>query len=318
MADAASPDIDLLDGAFYAGDPHPTYTWMREHAPVYFDAAHGVWGFASYAAVLGASKDPSTFSNAGGIRPDGFPLPMMIEMDDPAHWKRRKLVNRGFTPGRVRASEQEVRDKCDAIIDRVCERGECDFVRDIAAPLPMALIGDMLGVAPEDRDDLLRWSDDMVSSQSGSATEEQFLSAMHAMEEYTEFCTHAVAHAARSEAAIHELAARPMLGIVHVDHHRDRPGVRTDSARARERPGIAADGHHPRVRRDSPELVALVVVHGRVLAHPGIRFPRAVHVEICREQVDRGCLHACRPYCGACHRRRDGRHVVEDSSVREF
>ena len=52
---------------------------------------------------------------------------------------------------------------CDAIIDTVCERGECDFVRDIAAPLPMVMIGDALGVAPEDRDDLLRWSDDMVS-----------------------------------------------------------------------------------------------------------------------------------------------------------
>jgi cholest-4-en-3-one 26-monooxygenase len=216
MADAESPDIDLLDGAFYAGDPHPTYTWMREHAPVYFDAARGVWGFASYAAVLAASKDPSTFSNAGGIRPDGFPLPMMIEMDDPAHWKRRKLVNRGFTPGRVRASEQEVRDKCDAIIDRVCERGECDFVRDIAAPLPMALIGDMLGVAPEDRDDLLRWSDDMVSAQSGSATEEQFLSAMHAMEEYTEFCTHAVAQ--RQEHPTDDL----MSVLVHAEVDGDR------------------------------------------------------------------------------------------------
>ena len=188
-----APAIDLLDGAFYAGDPHPTYAWMREHAPVYFDAAHRVWGLASYAAVLAASKDPSTFSNAGGIRPDSGPIPMMIDMDDPEHWKRRKLVNRGFTPGRVRDREGYIRDKCDAIIDRVCERGECDFVGDVAAPLPMVLIGDMLGVAPEDRDDLLRWSDDMVSAQSGSATEEQFLSAMHAMEEYTEFCTHAVA-----------------------------------------------------------------------------------------------------------------------------
>src|SRR5689334_1419535 len=125
------PRIDLLDGAFYAGDPHPTYEWMRKNRPVYFDEAHGVWGMASYAAVLGASKDPSTFSNAGGIRPDNGPLPMMIDMDDPAHWKRRKLVNRGFTPGRVRAIEGEIRDKCDAIIDQVCERGECDFVRDV-------------------------------------------------------------------------------------------------------------------------------------------------------------------------------------------
>jgi cytochrome P450 family 142 subfamily A polypeptide 1 len=193
MAAPETPFIDLLDGAFYAGDPHPTYQWMRKHAPVYFDEAHGVWGLASYAAVLGASKDPSTFSNAGGIRPDSGPLPMMIDMDDPEHWKRRKLVNRGFTPGRVRGIEDEIRDKCDAIIDQVCELGECDFVRDVAAPLPMALIGDMLGVPKEDRDDLLRWSDDMVSSQSGNATEEQFLGAAHAMEEYTEFCTHAVA-----------------------------------------------------------------------------------------------------------------------------
>jgi cholest-4-en-3-one 26-monooxygenase len=160
---------------------------------VYYDAAHNVWGLASYAAVLGASKDPSRFSSAGGIRPDSGPIPMMIDMDDPEHWKRRKLVNRGFTPGRVRETEQETRDKCDAIIDKVCEQGECDFVRDIAAPLPMVMIGDMLGVPPEDRDDLLRWSDDMLKAQSGSATEAQFISAMNAMTEYSEFCTHAVA-----------------------------------------------------------------------------------------------------------------------------
>ena len=98
---------------------------------------------------------------------------MMIDMDDPEHWKRRKLVNKGFTPRRVRDSETEDPRRRDSIIDEVCERGECDFVSDIAAPLPMILIGDMLGVAPEDRGDLLRWSDDMVSSQSGSATEEQ-------------------------------------------------------------------------------------------------------------------------------------------------
>ena len=52
----------------------------------------------------------------------------------------------------------------------------------------MIMIGDMLGVAPEDRDDLLRWSDDMVSAQSGSATEEQYAAAMNAMTEYTAFC----------------------------------------------------------------------------------------------------------------------------------
>src|SRR5918995_715393 len=186
-------DIDLVDGGFYVDDPGPKYEWMRRNAPVYFDAANGVWGLASYDAVIGASKDPATFSSAGGIRPDSGPIAMMIDMDDPEHWQRRKLVNKGFTPKRVRDSEQTIRDVCDEIIDQVCEQGECDFVRDIAAPLPMIMIGDMLGVAPEDRDDLLRWSDDMVSAQSGNATDEQYMKAMQAMDGYRGFCEHAVA-----------------------------------------------------------------------------------------------------------------------------
>src|SRR4051812_12588683 len=173
MTHPTRDDIDLLDGRFYVDDPHEKYTWLRENAPVYFDAKNGVWGIASYTALLAMEKDPTTFSNAGGIRPDTGPIPMMIDMDDPEHWKRRKLVNKGFTPRRVRDSEEKIRDVCDAIIDTVCERGECDFVTDIAAPLPMVLIGDMLGVAPEDRSDLLQWSDDMVSAQSGNATDEQ-------------------------------------------------------------------------------------------------------------------------------------------------
>jgi cytochrome P450 family 142 subfamily A polypeptide 1 len=209
-------DIDLLEGGFYVDDPAEKYSWLRANAPVYFDARRGVWGFASYAAVLAASKDPKTFSNAGGIRPDTGPIPMMIDMDDPEHWKRRKLVNRGFTPGRVRGSEQKIRDVADAIIDQVCERGECDFVRDIAAPLPMIMIGDMLGVAPADRADLLRWSDDMVSAQSGSATEDQYRAAMNAMTEYTRFCTHAIAQ--RQEHPTDDL----MSVLVHAEVDGDR------------------------------------------------------------------------------------------------
>jgi cytochrome P450 family 142 subfamily A polypeptide 1 len=110
----------------------------------------------------------------------------MINFDDPEHWKRRKLVNRGFTPRRVRDSEAELRTVCDAIIDTVCERGECDFVTDVAAPLPMVVIGDMLGVEPDDRGDLLRWSDDMVSAV-GAPTEGAFERAMQAMGEYAEY-----------------------------------------------------------------------------------------------------------------------------------
>lgn len=190
MADHPThPDIAICEGGFYAADPAPLYAWMRANAPVYWDEAGQVWGVASYAEVKAVSKDSITFSNAGGIRPDSGPLPMMIDMDDPDHWSRRKLVNRGLTPKRVRASEAKIRRVCDEIIDNVIERGECDFVHDIAAPLPMILIGDMLGVAPEDRDDLLRWSDDMVKSQSGSATDDMIMRAATAYGEYCEYAT---------------------------------------------------------------------------------------------------------------------------------
>lgn len=155
-------DIDLLDGRWYAGHPYEQWAWMREHAPVYWDADNEVWGITRYHDVLAIEKDPATFSSRRSPRPHGTSLPMMISMDDPQHTRRRKLVNRGFTPRRVRAHEPTIRRICTQIIDRVCERGRCDFVWDVAAPLPLLLIADMLGFPPESYDDLLRWSDDMI------------------------------------------------------------------------------------------------------------------------------------------------------------
>jgi cytochrome P450 family 142 subfamily A polypeptide 1 len=76
---------------------------------------------------------------------------------------------------------------CDTLIDAVCERGECDFVRDIAAPLPMAVIGDMLGVLPSERDMLLRWSDDLVCGLSSHVDEAAIKKLMETFAAYTEF-----------------------------------------------------------------------------------------------------------------------------------
>ncbi|HEY1650483.1 MAG TPA: cytochrome P450 [Acidimicrobiales bacterium] len=184
----APPDlgIDLLSGEFYGREPHDAYAWMRAHAPVYYDEANDLWAAASYAAVKAASMDTESFSNAGGIRPKFPPLAMMIDFDAPEHVRRRRLVSEGFTPKRVRAMEDKLRLVCDAILDRVCERGSCDFVKDIAAPLPLIMIGDMLGVAPEDRDDLLRWSDDMLKGQ-GSPDPTALDKAAQAFVEYTQY-----------------------------------------------------------------------------------------------------------------------------------
>jgi cytochrome P450 family 142 subfamily A polypeptide 1 len=179
------PPIDLLAADFYLDGARDAYAWMREHAPVHFDDANNLWGVATYAGVMAVGRDPTTFSSAGGSRPDTGPLPWMIDLDAPDHLKRRKLVSRGFTPARVRATREHLGDICDELIDRVCERGACDVVHDLAAPLPMIVIGDMLGIAAADRGNLLRWSDDMLKSLNGDP--ESLAAAATAFGEYDRY-----------------------------------------------------------------------------------------------------------------------------------
>lgn len=192
------PDVDLTDGNFYASrEARAAYRWMRAHQPVFRDR-NGLAAASTYQAVIDAERQPELFSNAGGIRPDQDPLPMMIDMDDPGHLLRRKLVNAGFTRKRVKDREESIGELCDTLIDAVCERGECDFVRDLAAPLPMAIIGDMLGVRPEQRDMFLRWSDDLVTFLSSHVSEEDFQVSIDAFAAYNDF-TRATIAARRAE-----------------------------------------------------------------------------------------------------------------------
>ena len=187
------PDIGLIDGFFYATDPHEQYTWMRANAPVYWDAGGAVWGITRYDDVMTCSKDSATFCNRHGMRPDSPAIPSMINMDDPEHKRRRNLVNKGFTPRRVAEHEPRIREICRDLIAKVAPLGRCDFVRDVAAPLPMIVIGDMLGVEPEDRDMLLRWSDDLISGTSASAPPEVMDRAMNSFAEYAEYNRRVVA-----------------------------------------------------------------------------------------------------------------------------
>ena len=191
------PDVDLADGDFYAnGGAREAYRWMRANEPVFRDR-NGLAAATTYQAVIDAERNPELFSNAGGIRPDQPAMPQMIDMDDPAHLLRRKLVNAGFTRKRVKDTEASIGALCDALIDAVCERGECDFVRDLAAPLPMAVIGDMLGVRPEQRETFLKWSDDMVAFLSSQVAEEDMQVTMDAYAAYYAFTMDTIAQRRR-------------------------------------------------------------------------------------------------------------------------
>jgi cholest-4-en-3-one 26-monooxygenase len=89
---------------------------------------------------------------------------MMLNMDPPMHTRYRRLVNKGFTPRMITELEATVRERTRGILDKVTPRGECDFVVDVAAELPLQVIADILGVPQADRHKMFDWSNRMVGS----------------------------------------------------------------------------------------------------------------------------------------------------------
>jgi cholest-4-en-3-one 26-monooxygenase len=122
-----------------------------------------------HADLVTVNRDYATFSSAAG----GINIPdqsmdmvgdMMLYMDPPRHTRYRLLVNKGFTPRMINQLEESLRLRSQAIVNNVCERGECDFVEDLAAELPLQAIADLLGVPQPDRKKLFEWSNKMIGS----------------------------------------------------------------------------------------------------------------------------------------------------------
>jgi cholest-4-en-3-one 26-monooxygenase len=175
--------IDLLDGDLYAGDPYPTYEWLRENAPVYRDEVNELWGISRHADVVYVSRHPELFCSGEGFRPKTPPDGSMISQDDPRHTRQRRLVYKGFTPKQVAGMEAHTRAIVTEILDAVGPAGRCDFTQDIAVPLPMIVIAEMLGVKVEDRDRLQAWSDELIKGADGKVTEE-------IIAQFADFCTY--------------------------------------------------------------------------------------------------------------------------------
>jgi len=171
--------LDLLDGDLYAGDPEPAYAYLREHKPVYRDATNELWGVSRHRDIVAIEKDPATWSNAGGYRPNIPADPSMIGVDDPLHAERRRLVARRFTPRAVMDHEPRVRETVTSLIDAVAERGHAEVVAELAAPLPAKMIGHLLGFPDADWPKLVHWSTSTILLGGGPryATDEGILSA---------------------------------------------------------------------------------------------------------------------------------------------
>lgn len=157
----------LVDEAFYAHDPFPTYARLRSEAPVVWhqpDAGPGWWVVSTLAEVLEVSKDPARFSSAGGILTmeigAEYPSPpTMMHTDPPEHTRYRALVQPAFAPARVRALEAPVRALARGLLDDVPAGEAVDVVPVIAEPFPVHVIADLLGIDEGDRDRFVAWSD---------------------------------------------------------------------------------------------------------------------------------------------------------------
>src|SRR3954451_24426332 len=169
-------DIDLTNpDALVAGVPHEWFTRLRRDAPVYWHGeadGPGFWAVTSFDEFVTVNRDPLTYSSSRGavflwdMPEDALEQQrlLMLNMDPPLHTRYRLLINKGFTPRMVSALEDTMRGRTREILDRVADRGTCDFVVDVAAELPLQVIADLMGVPQEDRHKLFDWSNRMVGA----------------------------------------------------------------------------------------------------------------------------------------------------------
>jgi len=167
-------DIDLTDAeAYVAAVPHEQFTFLRQNAPVWWHEetdGPGFWCVTKYDDCVAVNREYDTFSSAKKATfiwelPDDAieqQKLMMLNMDPPLHTRYRRLVNKGFTPRTISQLEEKIHETADDIIDAVIEKGEADFVTDIAAELPLVVIADLLGVPQEDRHNTFDWSNRMI------------------------------------------------------------------------------------------------------------------------------------------------------------
>jgi cytochrome P450 len=173
-------DLNLADlDRFAAGFPHEMFTLLRREAPVWFHpptplapGGEGFWVISRHAETLAVLRDPETFSSetggdrlGGGTTLEDLPvaaLGLLNMMDPPRHTRIRLLVNKGMKPRTIADLEPALRRRARAILGAVAERGACDFLREVAAELPLQAIAGLLGAPQEDRHQLFEWTSAIV------------------------------------------------------------------------------------------------------------------------------------------------------------
>ena len=134
-------------------NPFPLYDQVRGVAPLLHEPQSGLWLIFDYEGVKRVITDHEAFSSRMG------PADWIVFTDPPRHTKLRALISKAFTPRSVMNLEPRIAMLARELLDPVIERGEMDFAREFAVPLPMMVIAEMLGIPTADRPQFIRWND---------------------------------------------------------------------------------------------------------------------------------------------------------------
>jgi cytochrome P450 len=176
-------EFDLTDPECFAKqDPHPVFKRLRAEDPIHWTTGRiqrGFWSITRYEDALTVYRDPTTFSSqrysmALPSNPEAEQMltpemrgcgQMMIATDPPRHNVMRRQFNHGLLPRAVARLESSGRRIVSEVIDAVAERGQCDFVVDVAARLPMAMICEMMAIPHSDWESMFNWANMVIGAE---------------------------------------------------------------------------------------------------------------------------------------------------------
>jgi cytochrome P450 len=190
------------DLAFIA-DPYPVYAQMRERAPIWYDERTDHWLVSRFADVnallrdrrfgrtyhhvathaeMGRPEEPSSHGPFWHLIRNGI-----LDMEPPDHTRVRRLVAKAFTPRMVEGMRDRIQGMMDALVDDVSGVGVFDLIATLAEPLPVAVIGELLGVPERDRHLLRPWSADICGMYELNPSEETARTAVRACLEFSDY-----------------------------------------------------------------------------------------------------------------------------------
>jgi cholest-4-en-3-one 26-monooxygenase len=174
--DPATLDVVTAEHYEEHGYPHPEWTWLRRHAPVFWYERENVdpfWVITKHADIVEIGKQPERFLNAPrlAVFTNDLPPPPegaarhLLNMDPPDHARYRRVTSSWFTPRAIRGMDEKVARVTGEVLDAAATTTAGDFVRDVSAKITIAVIAEMLGVPRDDWELLFRWTNEIIAPQ---------------------------------------------------------------------------------------------------------------------------------------------------------